>query len=339
MFIRNCWYVAGWSSELPDEGLLARTVINEPLLLLRTSRGELVALEDRCCHRQAPLSLGRREGDAIRCMYHGLKFDATGRCMEIPGQDTIPPQARVRRYAAVEKHSWLWVWMGDEATADVSLIPPAVGFDDPAWVLRSGTIDCQANHMLMHDNLCDLSHIAYVHETSFGGDDRMAKTRPKVSTLARGIRVERWALPASGPGDGGFRVEQWISYDYLVPGILLLRSESHLPGTSARFDGGAPAVDPLLASFTSQAVTAMTDNTSRYFFSWGPRAREALVHPDMPDNMFALAQRAFEEDKRMVEAQQRNLNLRPAVEPLTIGHDRGPLLMRSIIEKLAREEL
>jgi vanillate O-demethylase monooxygenase subunit len=82
--------------------------------------------------------------------------------------------------------------MGDEARADESLIPPAVGLDDPAWALRHGSIDYQANHMLIHDNLCDFSHIAEVHENSFGGGDgRIAKTRPKIGTLPRGSRVER----------------------------------------------------------------------------------------------------------------------------------------------------
>jgi phenylpropionate dioxygenase-like ring-hydroxylating dioxygenase large terminal subunit len=341
MFVRNCWYVAGWSSELPGEGMIARTLINEPVLLFRTSAGEVVALEDRCCHRQAPLSLGRREGDDIRCMYHGLKFDASGRCIEIPGQETIPSRARVRRHAVVERHSWLWVWMGDEAAADPALIPAAVGLDDPAWTLRSGSIDYQANHMLIHDNLCDFSHIAYVHEGSFGGgDDRIAKTRPRIRTLPRGIRVERWSVdaPQRNYANVAAGQDRWLSYDYLVPGILLMRSENHPAGTAARCEFGAPASEPMHANFTSQAVTPMTDDTSRYFYSWGPRACEAQVHPELPDNMFALANRAFEEDRRIIEAQQRNLRLRPEPDPLVIGHDRGPALMRAIIDELARQE-
>ena len=341
MFVRNCWYVAGWGSELPDEGTIARTIINEPLLLYRTSRGEVVALEDRCCHRQAPLSLGRREGDDIRCMYHGLKFDASGKCIEIPGQQTIPSKARVRSFPVAEKHSWIWVWMGDEATADLSLIPAAVGLEDPQWTLRFGNIDYKANHLLIHDNLCDFSHLAYVHENSFGGgDDRIAKTRPKISTLARGIRVERWSLNAPGRDTFGVPagLDRWMRYDYLVPGILLMRSENHPAGTAARFGNGEPSSEPIHANFTSQAVTAMTDDTSRYFYSWGPRASEAKAHPELPQIMFDLANVAFEEDRRMIEAQQRNLKLRPEPDPLMIGHDRGPSLFRAVIEKMALEE-
>jgi nitrite reductase/ring-hydroxylating ferredoxin subunit len=342
VFIRNCWYVAAWSPELTESGFTSLSIANEPILLYRTSGGEVVALEDRCCHRQAPLSRGRREGDDIRCMYHGLKFEPSGRCIEIPGQETIPARARVRRFPTVDRHSWIWVWMGDAAKADPALIPAAVGLEDPAWALRFGRIDYQANHMLIHDNLCDFSHIAYVHEKTFGGgDDRIAKTRPKISTLPRGIRVERWALNAPMRGYMGGEVtsqDRWLRYDYLVPGVLLMRSESHPAGAAERFGHGEPHDEPIHANFTSQAVTGMTEQTSRYFYSWGPRASEVEAVPNMPDIMFDLAVRAFEEDRDMIEAQQRNLNLRPEPDPLMIGHDRGPSLMRAVMERLFKQE-
>ena len=341
MFVKNCWYVAAWSSEVTDSGMTALFIANDPVLLYRTSGGEVVVLEDRCCHRQAPLSRGRREGDNIRCMYHGLKFEPSGRCIEIPGQETIPERARVRRYPAIDRHSWVWVWMGDAALADPALIPAAVGLEDPAWSLRFGRIDYEANHMLIHDNLCDFSHIAYVHEKTFGGgDDRIAKTRPKISTLARGIRVERWSLNAPVRGYTGTTTGQdrWMRYDYLVPGILLMRSENHPVGSAERFGNGEPSGEPIHANFTSQAVTGMTEQTSRYFYSWGPRACEVQAAPQMPDMMFDLAVRAFEEDRQMIEAQQRNLNLRPEPDPLMIGHDRGPSLMRSVFQRLASLE-
>ena len=77
-FIRNAWYVAAWDHELPQDGLLARTLLGEPLVFYRTAEGRAVALADRCPHRAAPLSLGRREGDGLRCQYHGMKFNADG---------------------------------------------------------------------------------------------------------------------------------------------------------------------------------------------------------------------------------------------------------------------
>jgi phenylpropionate dioxygenase-like ring-hydroxylating dioxygenase large terminal subunit len=342
MFLRNCWYVAGWNYEVKAGQLAPRSVIGVPLLFYRLQDGRVVALEDRCCHRKAPLSLGRLEGDNIRCMYHGLKFDSTGKCIEIPGQETIPSSACVRTFPVVERHSWLWVWMGDRARADENLIPPAVGLDDPRWTIRTGQLDYDAGYLLVNDNLCDLSHIAYAHEKTFGvGDDQMAKTRPTVKTLPRGIRVQRWTIdaPVQEYDVTGTKTQDFfMTYDYLAPGVFLMRSETHPPGTAVRVNYGEPEGEPYHANFTSQAITPMTTGTSRYFFSWGPRASEAVKVPELPDNMFSLAQRAFAEDKAIIEGQQRNLDINHDDSPLIISHDRGPSLMRAIMRRLMDEE-
>src|SRR5436305_566446 len=73
----------------------AITILGERIVIWRTADGGLHALEDRCVHRLAPLSLGRCEGERLRCMYHGLLYEADGRVVEIPGQEVIPAKARV----------------------------------------------------------------------------------------------------------------------------------------------------------------------------------------------------------------------------------------------------
>ena len=85
MFLMNSWYVAAWDHELIDGKLLARTILGKPVLLYKGESGRVVALDNRCCHRGAKLSNGRMEGDDVRCMYHGLKFDPSGKCIQIPG--------------------------------------------------------------------------------------------------------------------------------------------------------------------------------------------------------------------------------------------------------------
>ena len=75
MWLRNCWYVIAWEHEIPqaaEDKLFTRKVLNEPILVYRTSHGHMVAIADKCCHRHAPLSTGHREGDSVRCGYHGL---------------------------------------------------------------------------------------------------------------------------------------------------------------------------------------------------------------------------------------------------------------------------
>src|SRR5262252_8813996 len=136
MWLRNCWYVIAWDHEIPaadSPQLFSRVVLNEPILLLRTSEGQLVAMEDRCCHRLAPLSKGRREGDCVRCGYHGLMFDRGGRCVEAPGLAVVPEKARVRTYPISTRNKWVFVWMGDPAMADTRLLPDNFSCDSPQW--------------------------------------------------------------------------------------------------------------------------------------------------------------------------------------------------------------
>ena len=73
--LRNSWYVAAWNHELIDDRKLARTILERPVVIYRGASGKVVALDDRCCHRAAPLSMGRIEGDDISWMSHGMKFE------------------------------------------------------------------------------------------------------------------------------------------------------------------------------------------------------------------------------------------------------------------------
>ncbi|WP_338065697.1 Rieske 2Fe-2S domain-containing protein [Rhizorhabdus dicambivorans] len=60
------------------------TILNDRIVIWRSEPGQLHGLQDRCDHRLAPLSLGRCEGERLRCMYHGLLFEPDGRVVEIP---------------------------------------------------------------------------------------------------------------------------------------------------------------------------------------------------------------------------------------------------------------
>ena len=129
-FPMNAWYAAAWDVEV-KRTLFARTVANQKIVLYRTLDGKPVALEDACWHRLLPLSMGRLEGDELVCGYHGLAYNAQGRCVYMPSQDTINPSACVRSYPVVERYRYVWVWPGDPALADPALVPDLHWNDDP----------------------------------------------------------------------------------------------------------------------------------------------------------------------------------------------------------------
>jgi len=339
-YVRNAWYVAAWSHELEAGTPFPASILDEPIVIYRGDSGRMAALEDRCVHRLAPLSLGRCEGDRLRCMYHGLLYDPDGAVAEIPGQELIPKNARVRSYPIADRHTWIWVWMGDPALADEALIPPAVGLSDPDYILGHGHLDYAAEAQLINDNLLDFSHLTYVHANSFGAGPEFAQNLPKLEPLDRGVRFSRWMVDTYGQSSrkSAVPIDSYMTYDFLIPGVLLMWSGNYPQGTAKKLDFAAPALEDAQAgvTFTSQAVTPLGPKQARYFFSWGPRRG----HGDeaLRDRLLELAGVAFGEDKTMIEAQQKVIDRSPGVRIMPTAHDKGVTIFARLVERLAKAE-
>lgn len=337
-YVRNAWYVAGWGKDLGRDKPQSMMILEEPIVLWRDEGGKARALEDRCVHRNAPLSLGRCEGANLRCMYHGFLFNGEGHVVEIPGQADIPSIARVKNYALVEQDSWLWVWMGKQDLADPALIPRVKGLDDPNWVPGYGTLDYEAEASLLNDNLTDLSHLPFVHGQSFAATDEMAATLPTVSLIDRGVRIERWAerQPPLGLPNAPERFDAFLGYDYLVPGIFSLQARAFPVGTCQRLNGAPPPDDlPGMDTWSSQAATPMSKGKTRYFFSNGPGAP---APQEISDFLWQVTLDAFAEDRVMIEGQQRIMDMRPDSKIMPAAGDKGTVLFNRLVNRMIREE-
>ena len=341
MFLRNCWYVFGWTHDLERaSGPIGRVIIGEPVVVWRNDAGALHAMEDRCAHRHAPLSHGRIEGDTLRCMYHGMAFNAEGRCIEMPLMPKCP-DVQLRVYPVVDKNDWLWVWMGDPAQADEALIPDAHGIHDPVRPMQSNSIEYEANYQLVHDNLCDLSHVDFVHATTLqpATGARWSETSPRIQSSGRAIRFERWFEDAEQPGGGGQRVDTWSTYIFAVPGIFIMHGARYPAGTAAACDGKKPeGIAPLVQNIEQQAVTPISEKRTAYHYATGLVGNTAAMTADLSKRM-GVVMAAFEEDREMIEAQQKIWDLTPQERPkLFTPQDKGPFLMRKLMEKLINEE-
>lgn len=339
-FIKNLWYVAAWSHELDTTSPIGRMLIGEPIVLYRKTDGTVVALEDRCPHRHAPLSLGRIEGDGIRCMYHGLTLGPDGVCTGIPGGAAVPPGIAARTFPVVERWSWIWVWMGDPAKADPAHIPDAYGLDDPGWVMRSDALDYAADYQLIHDNLCDLSHLDFVHETTLGGSSgsKWSNDQPKITPLDDGLLFERWFLNHHLSPGGNKRVDTWNTYRFVLPGMFLMLTQSFPVGTAAASQFGAPSIEPLYRRREQQVVTPIANGRSRYLYATGVEA--AIATPKFLDGIFSVINASFAEDKRMIEGQQRIWDDTPADrQKAFLVQDKAPFQFRRLIaRRLALEQ-
>lgn len=342
-YTRNDWYVACMETEIVDEKPFSARILDEGIVIWR-SNGNLVALEDRCVHRGAALSLGRCEGANLRCMYHGLLFNETGSVIEIPGQDIIPPNAKVRTYPIAARFGFVWVWMGDPAKADENLLPSLFGdIDFEDYVPAYGVLDFNAELRLISDNLLDFSHLPFVHGASFQSSPVWAQSAPKVKPLPRGVRVERWTENSSSSGnfidiDRPQVVDEWLVYDYLLPGVLMMWIGLFPAGTARAVNYEQPDLSKALeVGQQIQPVTPVTERTSRYYFMLGThRERSSTLH--LTDKIVEIIYQAFNEDKRMIEAQQLVIDQDPQRQVMPTVHDRGVLLYNRLKAQCIAEE-
>ncbi len=172
VLVKNAWYVAGLSREFPPRELRGQVVAEKPLVLWRTGDGTVVAFDERCVHKRMPLSQGRLvEGGLLECAYHGLCYDATGRCVRVPAHPDgrIPPQARLRPYPVIEQDGLVWVWPGDPAKAAAARPPRLPEIADPAWeTADTGPMAVPANSLLLIENLLDITHFYPLHDGNIG---------------------------------------------------------------------------------------------------------------------------------------------------------------------------
>ena len=340
MFLRNAWYVAAWGSEVTDVPL-ARTLLDEPVVLFRIDDGTPVALEDRCCHRQLPLSMGKVVGDGIRCGYHGLQFDAGGRCRHVPGQSAVPPGAAVRTYPLVERWGWVWIWMGDSADADESAIPDWWFMDHPEWKVVPGNegrpIHTRSNYELISDNLLDLSHVGYVHPDTIGSD---AVVRFPVRTERKADRVVMTRLmPNVVPppfhrvaGEFEGNVDRWMIVEAALPALIDVNVGS------AEVGSGVLEGDRLqgIAYHALNAPTPETATSTHFFYA---HARFFKTDSAAMDEVYRRDfYRIFMEDVAIVEAQQAALDRDPDARWIDINVDAPGLAMRALLrESIAAE--
>ena len=323
-FLRNSWYVAAWDREV-TRSLLARTLLDEPVVLYRKEDGSAVALEDRCCHRQLPLSMGRLEGDNLRCGYHGLLFDCSGACIQIPGQASVPPQAKTKSYLVFEKHGWVWIWMGDPAKADPALIPNWWWTEHPQWAFsRPDMIHVKCNYQLIADNVLDVTHLAYVHASSIGAAS-ITEFPATTEREERLVRLTRWIRDRPPPPlyrkAGGFpgNVERWQIVEHIPPCFTV---------NFAGCKDAARKIDLMALS----APTPETERSTHYFF--GFVRNFGLDDPEMRKIFSEEFVAVFREDIPVLEAQQRNLELRPDAPRIDIAVDAAPLAARRMLQAM-----
>lgn len=161
------WYPIARSRELKAGALLARRFAGDPIVLVRSADGVLFALEDRCAHRQVPLSQGVVKGCTLRCGYHGWAYDAAGKCVDVPylGRERLPNG--VRGYPVHEVDGVIFVFPGDPALAEARRPLKLGAKADRGYKTRELNREVAAHYSFMHENLFDMNH-QFLHRRQMG---------------------------------------------------------------------------------------------------------------------------------------------------------------------------
>ncbi|HLI79789.1 MAG TPA: aromatic ring-hydroxylating dioxygenase subunit alpha [Candidatus Binataceae bacterium] len=344
MYVRNAWYIAAWSDEVAERPI-GRRILGEPVVLFRDRAGAVAALQDRCCHRGAPLSCGEVVERGIQCGYHGLIFDSAGKCVLVPGDHKVPPGAQVPSYPVVERDALVWVWMGDRQKAEHALIIRYPYHNDSsAWPHRHTMMHIRSDHLLVIDNLMDLSHLGYVHKGNVGGDaNTHVEAKMRTVRTPDGVRFERWMLDSTPPPTYvktvGFKgkVDRWQEVEFVAPNAVLQWNGAIDAGAGALRDWQYSSPRENCFSFRLfHGITPETESTSYYF--WSAANGYNQDDPRATVQLFDEIARTFEQDKAILEAQAQRLAELPDGPLVEIHGDAARIHARRAIDRLLAKE-
>jgi phenylpropionate dioxygenase-like ring-hydroxylating dioxygenase large terminal subunit len=166
--LRNQWYVVAASAEVGDRPVGVKR-LGEALVLWRDENGRVHAVEDRCPHRGAALSIGEVHEGSITCAYHGVRLDPYAKVVAVPGLPGCPLEGKTltRHYPVIEHYQAIWAYFGDarhQAPPPLELPEELVS---PEWtgILHYDTWNGDYRYVI--DNLCDPMHGPFLHGRTY----------------------------------------------------------------------------------------------------------------------------------------------------------------------------
>lgn len=160
-YLRSFWQPVYHSADIAAGAAKPLRIMSETFTLYRGASGALHLVDGFCPHRGMQLSAGTVEGEAIRCFYHGWKFDGAGECIEQPAEESsFCAKVRVRSYPVREYLGLAFAFLGDGEPPVLPLYPEFEYFDG---LLEIDSYQRGCNYYQNLENALDMSHVGYVH--------------------------------------------------------------------------------------------------------------------------------------------------------------------------------
>ncbi len=222
-YLRTFWQPVFRSEDLARERAYPIRIMGEDLVVYRGSSGRAHLAQGYCPHRATQISTGWVEGEAIRCRYHGWKFDEDGSCSERPGEDpAFSSRVRLQTYPVQEYLGLVFAYLGEGEP------PPMRRFTD---FERSGVLECgppefwPCNYYNRIDNAADIMHLMYTHRLSV----ERAGHHWRLETPASSAEETEYGVRSSEVRPG--RPTAYAHFH--MPNINQIRSRARIEGTMA----------------------------------------------------------------------------------------------------------
>jgi phenylpropionate dioxygenase-like ring-hydroxylating dioxygenase large terminal subunit len=317
--LRNAWYPVLPSWRL-REAPLGITRLGENIVLWRGADGKVHALEDRCPHRGARLSLGWNLGESVACWYHGVEINGEGRILDVPAVESCPmaEECTVRAYPVREIQDAIFLWFGDALHPDPAPLELPEQLSSPEW----GTMLCTAywscNWQFAIDNVMDPMHGQYLHAVSHSMAEGDPKAKMRTRATPTGLVFEKIAQR-----DVNFDWVEWGESGGLWMRLSIPYRRKYGPGGSFYIAGFVTPIDE--------------DHCMVYFWrcrkvqGWQRDVWKFLYR----NRLEGLHWEVLEQDRLVLE----NLAPDPRAREFLYQHDAGMVRVRRRLEEIGRTHL
>ena len=297
----NFWYPVAESRKVEKGKAVAATFAGERIALYRGESGTVHALEDRCAHRQVPLSMGVVEGDVLRCCYHAWAYRGDGRISQIPylPKGAGRPPRGVRAYPAREAYGMVFVFPGDPELAPATAVPELPEFDSAGHKTMTFSRTVRCHYSFMHENLLDMNHqflhrgiLGRIKPELLGYDTGPQYVEARYLFTHTGGKTDRGAGLLTGERGGG-----------KSPDVITIRTQYPYQTLQLVPDNAGLPAFSLWVAYVPEDAEQRTNHVYGLLMIKKPPIPGA-IHLAWPF-IRRFTERVFAEDRMAVEAEQR----------------------------------
>ncbi|MGH7087923.1 MAG: Rieske 2Fe-2S domain-containing protein, partial [Stellaceae bacterium] len=193
-YMRRFWHPVRRAQDLAPGTAVPMRIMGENFTLYRGASGPH-AVAERCAHRRTVLAAGFVEGDCIRCLYHGWKYDAQGQCIEQPAElgEAFAEKVRIRAYPTYEYLDLIFVYLGPGEPPPRLRFPE---FEAPGGCLNASTYLRECNYFQNIENGVDEAHLPFTHRRSIF--EQLNREAPRIEAEERPYGLVQLAYRSDG---------------------------------------------------------------------------------------------------------------------------------------------